>query len=69
MIQLGSDFVVLEYGCHIRFEEEGGAPDMTTLAWENCVYSACSLPEQSGVKLTWEGHVVEKRESFIFTEE
>lgn len=32
MIQLGSDFVVLEYGCHVRFEEEGGDPDMTTLA-------------------------------------
>ena len=32
MILLGSDFVVLEYGCHIRFEEEGGDPNMTTLA-------------------------------------
>lgn len=32
MIQLGSDFVVLEYSCHVRFEEEGGDPDMTTLA-------------------------------------
>lgn len=32
MIQLGSDFVVLEYGCHVRFEEEGGDPNMTILA-------------------------------------
>lgn len=33
------DFVVLNMVVMSGFEEEGGDPDMTTLAGENCVYS------------------------------